>query len=199
MVFRLLFFLIISLFPLVLAAQKVQTSEKKLIRSGAHEQKMVVLQTINPDELVVLQKLSNSIPRGRKVLWKRLSHRMMASVTNPEHLGVGLAAPQVGVNRRLIIVQRFDQPDRPFQVIVNPEITAVSDSVWEMPEGCLSIPGIRDTVCRPWQISLKYRCLNGKEYSETVTGFTARIFQHEIDHLNGILITDHIEKKRKNK
>ncbi len=190
---RLSFFLIAICLPVFLSAQRARPNERELIRSGTSDTKMRVLQATASEDLFVLKQKALKISPSNKRLWKKLSQRMLATVTDPVHPGVGVAAPQVGISRRLILVQRFDKEDNPFQVMINPVITAFSDSTWKMAEGCLSIPGVRQAVSRPWQISLKYQNIDGQEFTETVSGFTARIILHENDHLNGILITDHMD------
>ncbi len=122
--------------------------------------------------------------------FERLVAGMLATVRDPANEGVGIAAPQVGILRRLIAVQRFDKPGEPFELYVNPEITGYGDDTAAGQEGCLSIPGIVGTVVRPQEITVHYRTLRGSDTTERVTGYTAVIFQHETDHLNGILFTD---------
>ena len=105
--------------------------------------------------------------------------------------GVGLAAPQVGVSRRLVAVQRFDREGEPFEFYVNPRIVRYAGGTVRSPEGCLSIPGRIDTAVRRERVVLRYRDgQSGKRRRESVSGFTAVVFQHEIDHLNGILFID---------
>lgn len=120
-----------------------------------------------------------------------LAERMLATVRNPENEGVGIAAPQVGVPRRMIAVQRFDKEGEPFEIYVNPEITRYSETRQTSTEGCLSIPDIYGEVSRAADITLRYR--DGKTFEEKcekINGFTAVIFQHEVDHLDGKLFTD---------
>ena len=172
-------------------AQKVSKSERNLIKDGARDQAMYVTQNNVEDDLRILRSMSSPVKNPSNKIWKVLVKRMLSTVTDSTNKGVGIAAPQVGINRRLILVQRFDKTDKPFQAIFNPEILFKSDSVWNRTEGCLSIPDVRETVGRPWQILVKYQDINGLFITESVDGFTARIFQHEIDHLNGVLFTDY--------
>ena len=104
--------------------------------------------------------------------------------------GVGIAAPQVGVNRNVIWVQRFDKEGNPLEYFLNPKILWKSDILNFGPEGDLSIPDFRDMYYRSQVIQFEYWDLSGKKTTEIVEGFTAVIFQHEIDHLSGILIQD---------
>lgn len=100
--------------------------------------------------------------------------------------GRGLAAPQVGVNLQIIVVDSGDKS----QAFVNPEIIKTSKKSEIMEEGCLSLPGIEVKVKRFWQIEVKTLNIEGKEIKFKTEGLLARIIQHEIDHLNGKLILD---------
>ena len=123
-----------------------------------------------------------------------LCRRMLATVNDPENEGVGIAAPQVGVSRRMVAVQRYDKQGAPFEFFLNPEIVAMLGEKQLGGEGCLSIPDMRGEVMRAWSIVLKYRDLDFVEQTDTVNGFTAVIFQHEVDHLDGVLYIDRMEK-----
>lgn len=118
--------------------------------------------------------------------------RLLATVKDTLNPGVGIAAPQVGVGLRMIYVQRFDKENEPFEVYYNPEINVYSDSTQTGTEGCLSIPGYRGEVERSHSIELSYLDSLGNEQHEKINNFTAVIFQHEIDHINGMLYYDHI-------
>lgn len=109
--------------------------------------------------------------------------------------GVGIAAPQVGINRKVIWVQRFDKQGEPLEYFINPVITWKSELQNLGPEGDLSIPEFRGQFYRSKVIQLQYVDLKGQKFTEIVEGFTAVIFQHEIDHLFGILISDKKEKE----
>ena len=123
-----------------------------------------------------------------------LCRRMLATVNDPENEGVGIAAPQVGVSRRMVAVQRYDKQGAPFEFFLNPEIVAMLGEKQLGGEGCLSIPDMRGEVMRAWSIVLKYRDLDFVEQTDTVNGFTAVIFQHEVDHLDGVLYIDRMGK-----
>jgi len=110
-------------------------------------------------------------------------------------MGVGIAAPQVGLQRQIILVQRFDKANEPFEIYINPIIKSCSDEQKLGKEGCLSIPNYTAEVFRPIKIMLEYVDLDGKKHIEEISGFTSVIFQHEIDHLNGILFTDHLRSE----
>jgi len=101
--------------------------------------------------------------------------------------GVGLAAPQVGEPLRLVVIDW----DGNRYVLANPEIVEAEGAV-KCDEGCLSFPGIYEEVLRPDKIRVRYRDEHGEEHDETIEGFLARVFAHEIDHLNGKLLIDHL-------
>jgi len=103
--------------------------------------------------------------------------------------GIGLAAPQVGVSQRLFVCKI---PDREALVFINPEIIATSQEIVPYEEGCLSIPGMYAEVTRPEAISIQAFNLKGKPFKMDATGLLARVIQHELDHLNGVLFVDHL-------
>ena len=117
-----------------------------------------------------------------------LAERMLVTVTSPEQDGVGIAGPQVGIGRKIVAVQRFDKPGEPFEVYPNIRITARRG---EPEQGCLSVPDRRGDVLRWQDIDIAYVSpATGRDTSETIQGFTAVIFQHETDHLDGVLYID---------
>jgi peptide deformylase len=105
--------------------------------------------------------------------------------------GLGLAAPQVGVSRRFFV---YDVGEGP-AVLVNPEITE-TDGEWEFAEGCLSIPELTFEVVRPKQVHLTGRDLDGNEVSIEADELLARLFQHELDHLDGVLFLEHLDDEQ---
>ena len=122
-----------------------------------------------------------------------LKSRMLATVNDTLNQGVGIAAPQVGISRQLVAVQRLDKAGEPFEFYVNPEIIYYSKDTVIGQEGCLSIPDRAGEVYRSTKIIVRYRDELSFEWrQDTVKEYTARIFQHEIDHLKGILYTDYL-------
>lgn len=122
-----------------------------------------------------------------------LADRMVATVTDPSQNGVGIAGPQVGILRRVVAVQRFDKEGEPFEVYPNVHIEPVGDEMQTGSEGCLSVPDMRGDVERYSKIRLMYTDpVTLESVEEFVEGFTAVIFQHECDHLDGILYIDRI-------
>jgi peptide deformylase len=118
--------------------------------------------------------------------------------TMREAPGVGLAAPQIGVSQRVIVVEFGDEEEeevpRKLYMLVNPEISRLSPEVLLGTEGCLSIPGFLGDVDRSVEITVRGLNRSGKPVKIKAKGWLARIFQHEIDHLDGILFTDRAEK-----
>jgi peptide deformylase len=118
--------------------------------------------------------------------------------------GCGLAAPQIGKAIRLFIVDGTelaeDYPEcQDFKkVFINPEIIEESEDDATFTEGCLSLPGISENVVRPASITIRYMDENFTEHTETYEGFAARIIQHEYDHLEGQVFTDHLSPLRRN-
>ena len=157
---------------------------------------MRVLTVRDSADLAVLRSVSSdfSAEALRSDEFARLAELMVATVTHPSQDGVGIAGPQVGLNRRVVAVQRFDKPGEPFEVYPNVRIVWASDSLAYGPEGCLSVPDRREDVLRSQEIIIEYALIQQPEQPvrDTVKGFTAVIFQHEIDHLDGVLYIDRL-------
>jgi len=119
--------------------------------------------------------------------------------TMREAPGVGLAAPQIGLSERLLVIEYFEREedeeneDAPKKVwaVINPEIVKSSEETIMGVEGCLSIPGLLGEVERHSEVQVKGLNRHGKPMKVKAKGWLARIFQHEIDHLNGVMFTDH--------
>ncbi len=171
--------------------------EKSLITSGKENQPMRVFLLTKKQDSILLRKKSSRIKPNTK-LTRLLAKRMFATVRDSLSLGVGIAAPQVGISKNMVCVQRFDKENFPFEFYLNPVILSYSDEKFPCKEGCLSIPNKTGTTTdRAKTIMLEYDNLDGNHKKETVSGFTSVIFQHEIDHLNGILFIDHLNKESK--
>lgn len=166
--------------------EKLTEKEKTSITNSP--EMMRVLNLKNPQDSLVLTSSSKTIKPKHRIT-RILADKMISTVQNPMHQGVGIAAPQVGINRRMIVVQRFDKPEKPFEVFINPEIIWQSDLMQKGWEGDLSFEE-RAEVLRNYSIQIQYYTLKGKSKTEVLEGFTAVIFQHEKDHLDGILLTD---------
>lgn len=112
--------------------------------------------------------------------------------------GIGLAAVQVGIPRRLLVIDlaKEDQPKDP-KAFINPEIVWSSDDRSTYEEGCLSIPDVFYDVERPAEVKVKYVDENGQQQEMHCSGLMATCIQHEIDHLNGILFIDHLSRLKR--
>jgi len=107
--------------------------------------------------------------------------------------GVGLAAPQIGVSKRIIVLD----VDGDFHVLINPELVDTSDETDTFTEGCLSVPGVQADVSRSARATITGTALDGTPIEITGEGILARAIQHEIDHLNGHLFVDHLSPVRR--
>ena len=119
--------------------------------------------------------------------------------------GVGIAAPQIGVSLR-IFVYGFEYSPRypdalavPLMAAINPELLWQSEDTTNYEEGCLSVPFKRGLITRNASVKFAYYDIDGNQHEKTVHGFEARIVQHEIDHLNGVLISDRVRELRDSK
>ena len=148
------------------------------------------------DSIVLRMKCKDVVADPNNVELKHFVNRLYRTVRDSISMGVGIAAPQVGVLKNIIWAQRFDKEGFPFEVYLNPKIVKYTDKKQDCVEGCLSIPDRSDTTkTRAYAILMEYDRMDGTHHSEMIEAFTAVIFQHEIDHLNGILYLDHLEKE----
>lgn len=147
---------------------------------------------------------------------RELAQRMIVTMKENEIPGVGLAAPQVGVNKRMIVIdtrpvgRKEKRAEKQKQLspgemmlnplmplaLVNPEILSSSAETETCGEGCLSLPGVEGEVTRPAKVLLRAKLLDGKEVMLECGGLLARCLQHEIDHLDGVLFYDRIPKEQ---
>ena len=149
----------------------------------------------------VLRKVSQDITQDYSNL-KGLIADMFETLTESD--GVGLAAPQVGLNIRLVVIDldvlSDDMPEyKDFKkAYINPHILEYDDSnVDSSEEGCLSVPGIHESVKRPTRIHVKYHDEDFNEHDEWIEGYLARVMQHEFDHLDAKLFIDRVSPLRK--
>jgi peptide deformylase len=108
--------------------------------------------------------------------------------------GIGLAAPQVGVNKQVIVIDiELKDETKPPLILINPEIKAMGGAIVVGEEGCLSIPEVFLDVQRPDEVTVVYRDEEGKPQKLVTDGLLARVIQHEMDHLNGVLFVDRVQ------
>lgn len=144
-----------------------------------------------------LRKRSSEIEVTEISEYRTLIMNMKKTMYESE--GVGLAAPQVGVNKRIIVIDPspVEECSVGFMVMINPVITSFSKDTDVMEEGCLSLPGIIAPVKRSKEIYVEAYDLEGRKIKQDFSGFAARVIQHETDHLNGILFIDRLEYAEK--
>lgn len=147
----------------------------------------------------VLRKKADEIKRD-EIDVKKLSDDMFETMENAD--GIGLAAPQIGISKRIFVVDGTmleDEKMKNFKkVFINPTIISESGEDWDFEEGCLSIPNIRENISRKTDIEITYFDENWNQFTEHFDGMRARVIQHEYDHIQGKLFTDYLPSlKRK--
>jgi len=162
---------------------------------------MPIRPIIGPDN-PVLRRKARPLEQPNTPATQQLIEDMIETMR--EAPGVGLAAPQVAISQRLAVIEYAELPENApedaeppepkLYVIVNPEIVARSETLVEGTEGCLSLPGYAGTVMRHEAVTVKALNRRGKPIKIKAKGWLARIFQHEIDHLDGILYIDRATK-----
>lgn len=184
---------LVLLFTLLIAVSCGQraftAAERQIIDRSAD----VMYVTVIGADSAVLRTPSADLSRAElsSERLKTLMDKMLSTVTSPRQDGVGIAAPQVGIDKRVIWVQRFDKPGEPFECYLNPHLDSLWGEVTHGPEGCLSVPPMRGYVPRYSAVKVSYIAPDTLEpRTETVEGYTAIIFQHECDHLDGTLYID---------
>ena len=186
------------LFPVLILAAVVMALTRP--KPFTKEQRMIIRQsdsvmyvTVWPEDSVILRTPCADLTKAelKSKDLQTLLAKMLATVRAPQHDGVGIAAPQVGISKRIICLQRFDKDGGPFECYLNAHIDSLFGEIGKGPEGCLSIPPMRGLVPRYTNVIVSYiqpETLEPKR--DTVTGYTAVIFQHECDHLDGRLYID---------
>jgi peptide deformylase len=186
--------LLLVLFSVFVFSQKYTKAEISLITDGTIESALPIFQTSDSlQHRVLLDHSIDANPKNKytEILVNRMKIALLSTAG-----GVGIAAPQVAINRNIVWAKRFDKEGNPLEYFINPKIIWRSELLNLGPEGDLSIKIFRDYFYRSQAIQLEYFDLKGKKYIEIVEGFTAIILQHEIDHLSGILISDKIENQK---
>lgn len=143
-----------------------------------------------------LRAKAKPVGAGDAASVRDLAPRMLATMYKAP--GIGLAAPQVGVGLRLVVIdlQKDDVSDP--MVLVNPEVVAESAELATREEGCLSLPGQYAEVTRPARVKVRWQDLDGARREVEADGLLAACLQHEIDHLDGVLFVDHISALKRN-
>ncbi len=144
----------------------------------------------------ILRSVSELIKPAEMKQYRALAESMVKHIKNPDNGGVGLAAPQVGVNKRLIVISLMKTyDDETYRVIamVNPEIIEHAENKVKWEEWCLSVPGETGDVERWNWVKVSFVDPEGRKYALRLESLAARIVQHEIDHLDGILFIDKAE------
>lgn len=172
-------------------------AEKKLIWNDGCDSLPILTINNTRDSLFLRQPcrdLSEKEIHGST--FEMLARKMLHTVQLPGVNGVGLAGPQVGISHRVVALKRYDKAGAPFEVYPNIRILQLNEP-WQLaPEGCLSVPGRKENVLRSRNIVVEYYDIHsGSMKQETISGYTAVIFQHETDHLDGILYTDCLLKQ----
>lgn len=173
------------------------TVEEEALINESSDTKMRLWIVDNETDSLFLRRQSKPLTKEdiASPTFHQLKKRMLLTVTNPENDGVGIAAPQVGISRQLVAVQRMDKEGTPFEFYANPHLVYLSDEKKNGWEGCLSVPGERGEVSRSTWVVVTYNDISDYTlHTDTIYGFTAIIFQHEIDHLNGTLYIDKAER-----
>jgi len=161
--------------------------EKRVVRQ---QDSVLYVTTLWQDSTILRTPSTNLSHRElQSAVLQTLEAKMLRTVMDPSQDGVGIAAPQVGINRRVVWVQRLDKEGEPFECYENIQIDSLFGETVLLEEGCLSVPPLRGRVPRSSGVVVSY-LRDGKRVTETVEGYTARIFQHECDHLDGILYID---------
>jgi peptide deformylase len=125
---------------------------------------------------------------------RRLVRDMLVTMYSQD--GIGLAAPQVGINKQLLVIDcEPDNPKAPQLVLVNPTIQSFGPTLCSDQEGCLSIPGVYLDVKRPEEVVVAYKDENGRPKTLKANDLLARVIQHEMDHLNGVMFVDRVDNK----
>ena len=155
----------------------------------------------------VLRKVAKEIDSDYPKLTELIAN-MRQTMYNAH--GVGIAAPQIGKAIRIFVIdatpfaedEDFSEEERDQlkefnKVFINPKVLNEEGEEWAFSEGCLSIPEIREDVFRPYSVTFEYQDENFEQHTQTLTGAAARVFQHEYDHIEGILFTDKLSSLKK--
>lgn len=169
--------------------------ESALINAPSDTMRILTVESAADLEVLRRSSVDFSIADLESAEFSRLADKLVTTLGATDG-GVGLAAPQVGINRRVVAVQRVDKEGEPVEVYANIAIEEFRGDLEAGPEGCLSVPDERGDVLRYQDITVRYTVIDSespehsREVHEDVSGFAAVIFQHEVDHLDGVLYID---------
>jgi len=175
---------------------RMNEKERNLIDSGDYNTPFRVLTIDNANDLKVLRTPCKDLNyEGDSAMIKKLAARLLSTMIAEN--GVGIAAPQIGISRNIFVFMRINQPNHPVEIAINPRIiNKPNESICFEGDGCLSIPGQSGNTARYAWIEVEYLNIEGVTIRERLEGFsrtddfTGIIFQHEYDHLQGVLYTD---------
>lgn len=178
------------------SVKMMTNSELEILNNGGADVPMRVLLITDKQDSLVLRKKSSDIDiKKNKANLQLLIDRL--KITMNEAMGVGIAAPQVGINKNVFLFTRIDKPDYPVEAVINPRIVAHSEEeVCFEGDGCLSIPDLSGNSKRWAWVEVEYYDIDNNLIRERIEGysrkdgFTGVIFQHEYDHLQGVLFID---------
>ena len=160
---------------------------------------MKIITTPNPILREKSQKINSTDQNTHEIIEKMITASLTWEKSHPHELSAAMAAPQLGINKRIIIIRDNleDKNDISFTALINPEVIKTEGEPTEDYEGCLSVPKIYGLVPRPEKAKIKAFLEDGTEVRIKAEESLARTLLHEIDHLNGILFIDHIKDKEK--
>lgn len=170
-----------------MAQSAVKASRRVQVSKEPPAEPPLVIHTLGDD---VLRQPARRISKVDDEI-RDLARAMLRSMYHAK--GIGLAAPQVGINKQLIVIDlEPDNPDHPQMVMINPEIRTTGGGLSTYEEGCLSVPGVYLDVVRPSVVEVSYRCEQGRPQRIKADGLLARCILHEMDHLSGVLFVDRV-------
>ena len=170
-------------------------SELRIIHSEQVPMRILTINDVEENRILRSQCEDLTDEQLKSEELRTLAQKMLATVDYPDSGGVGVAAPQIGLNKRIVVLQRQDKRDKPFEVYANIRIIEYKGDKQRGREGCLSVPGKRGFVERYRNIRVQYTDLETLEVkTERIKGYTAVIFQHECEHLDGKLYIDQCDE-----
>lgn len=159
---------------------------------------MEIIVTPDPRLRLVSKKVSKITDETKKIVDKMVKNSLEWEESHPHELSAAMAAPQLGINERIIIVRENmeSKDEKSFIALINPEVIKAEGKIIEDYEGCLSVPKFYGLIPRSSKVRIKAKTIDGTEVRIKVDGSLARTLLHEIDHLDGILFIDHIKNKK---